>query len=244
MGRTLVLAGALLCYAAFFIAFCYLVGFAAALPMLPTNVDKGIAGPPSTAVIVDLALIALFGIQHSVMARPAFKAHWTKVVPPALERSVYCFATAACLGLIFALWHPIAGNVWSVEDPIGRAAIWALFLLGWMILFIATWLISHFELFGLAQAWRHFRDQPAPAPVLRQPLFYRWVRHPIYTGLLLGFWASPDMTMSHLVLALGFSAYIFIGIAYEERDLIGQFGEAYVEYRRKVGAVIPGLGRR
>ena len=178
------------------------------------------------------------------MARPGFKAGWTKVVPPPLERSVYCLASALCLILLFAFWHPIGGALWTVQSDVARVSLWVLFALGWVILFIATHLISHWELFGLAQAWRHVRGTTRPEQPFRTPLFYRWVRHPIYSGFLLAFWATPDMSYGHLLLALGFTVYIFIGIAYEERDLLRQFGDAYADYRRRVGAVFPGLGRR
>ena len=178
------------------------------------------------------------------MARPAFKARWTKIVPPPLERAVYCLASALALIALFAFWHPIAGTVWSIENPAGRIVMWALFFAGWGILFVATHLINHWELFGLAQAWRHFRGSEGTPPTFKTPLFYRWVRHPIYSGFLLAFWATPEMTYGHLLLALGFSAYIFVGIAHEERDLVAHYGETYTEYRKKVGMVFPGLGRR
>lgn len=244
MARSLVLLVAVLCYAAFFAAFTYLVGFVAGLDLLPTHVDKGLSAPPAVAAAIDILLIALFGLQHSVMARPGFKAAWTRIVPPAAERGLYCLASAICLILLFAFWHPIGGSVWSVQSEGARVALWVLFALGWMILFVATWLISHFELFGLAQAWRHYRGVTPPAQPFRTPLFYNWVRHPIYSGFLLAFWATPDMTWGHLLLAAGFSIYIFIGIAYEERDLVAHFGETYVDYRKRVGSVFPGLGRR
>ncbi len=244
MSRAVYLAVAVSCYLAFFAAFVYLVGFVAGFPFMPTHVDKGLDGPVSVAVAVDIGLIALFGIQHSVMARQSFKVGWTKIVPNPIERSIYCLATAIVLGVMFWLWHPIAGSVWSVENQGLRIAIWVLFALGWLILFVATHLISHWELFGLAQAWRYFRGQEAKPHELRQPLFYRAVRHPIYSGMLLAVWATPEMTYSHLILALGFSIYILIGIHYEEKDLVGTFGDTYVEYRRKVGMVIPWIGRR
>jgi protein-S-isoprenylcysteine O-methyltransferase Ste14 len=244
MSRSLTLVTAVLCYAVFFAAFVYLIGFVAGLDALPTHVDKGLPAAPAVACLIDIALIALFGVQHSVMARPAFKRRWTRIVSPAIERSLYCLASAICLILLFALWRPIAGTVWSVEAPAARIALWALFLLGWMILFIATWLISHYELFGLAQAWRCFRGGEPPEQRFQTPFLYRWVRHPIYTGFLLAFWATPDMTYGHLLLTLGFSVYIFIGIAHEERDLVAHFGDDYSEYRKRVGMVIPGVGRR
>jgi protein-S-isoprenylcysteine O-methyltransferase Ste14 len=244
MGRTLTLLASVACYLAFFVAFVYLIGFVAGFAPLPTHVDKGLAAGPGLAALVDVGLIALFGLQHSVMARPAFKAGWTKVVPEPLERSLYCLGSALCLIALFAFWMPISGTVWVVDNPTVRIVLWALFFLGWGVLFIATHLINHWELFGLAQAWRHFKGAEAPPPRFRTPLFYRWVRHPIYSGFLLAFWATPSMSYGHLLLALGFTIYIVIGIAFEERDLVGHFGETYVEYRRKVGMVIPGVGRR
>lgn len=239
-----ILFAAALCYLAFFAAFLYLIGFVAGFEALPTHVDKGLSAPAGAAALVDLALIALFGLQHSIMARPAFKARWTRIVPPPLERGVYCLASALCLVALFVFWHPIAGTVWSVDDPAGRMALWVLFFLGWGILFVATHLISHWELFGLAQAWRHYRGTEPPLQQFRTPLFYRWVRHPIYSGFLLAFWAAPEMSYGHLLLAAGFSFYIFVGIAYEERDLMTHFGDTYAAYRRRTGAVVPGIGRR
>jgi len=244
MSRLLAMPVALLCYAAFFGSFAYLVGFVAAFDPLPTHVDKGLAGSLGTSALIDVALIALFGIQHSVMARPGFKAGWTRVVSPGIERSVYCLASALCLIALFTFWHPIEGTIWLVEGEMSRITIWGLFLMGWTILFIATWLISHFELFGLAQAWRHARGIEAPQQPFRTPFLYRWVRHPIYSGFLLAFWATPHMTYGHLLLAVGFSVYIFIGIAHEERDLVTHFGNEYSDYRKRVGSVIPGIGRR
>lgn len=244
MSRVLAMPVALLCYAAFFGSFVYLIGFVAALDLLPTHVDKGLSAPPLTAALIDVALIALFGLQHSVMARAGFKAAWTRIVSPGIERSIYCLASALCLIALFAFWHPIEGTIWRIEGEIARMAIWGLFLLGWTILFVATWLISHFELFGLAQAWRHARGVEAPPQPFRTPFLYRWVRHPIYSGFLLAFWATPQMTYGHLLLAIGFSVYVFIGIAHEERDLVAQFGERYSDYRNRVGSVIPGIGRR
>ena len=244
MARILTLAASVACYFAFFAAFVYLIGFVAGFEPLPSHVDKGLIALGGSAVLTNLALIALFGVQHSVMARPGFKARWTRIVPTPLERSVYCLATALCLALMFVFWQPIAGTVWLVENPAARMALWALFFAGWGILFVATHLINHWELFGLAQAWRHFRGVDAAPPTFRTPLFYRWVRHPIYSGFLLAFWATPEMSYGHLLLAVGFTIYILIGIAYEERDLVGHYGETYVEYRTRVGMVIPWVGRR
>ena len=244
MVRPLYLVVALVCYAAFFASFVYLIGFVAGYPALPTHVDKGLAAPSAIAAIIDLALIALFGVQHSVMARPGFKAWWTRIVPPSIERSVYCLAAAAVLGVLYAFWHPIAGTAWDVTNPAARTVLWVLFGLGWGIVFISTWLISHFELFGLAQVWRHWRGSDAPAAKLTTPVFYRVVRHPIYSGFLLAFWATPTMSYGHLLLAAAMTAYVLIAIGHEERDLVGVFGDDYVSYRKRVGMLVPGIGKR
>lgn len=244
MGRYLVMATAIAIYFAFFGAFLYLIGFVGGFDFMPTHIDKGLAASPAMAAIVDLALIALFGIQHSVMARPGFKARWTRIVPAALERSIYCLATVVVLLVMFRFWHPIEGTVWSIANETGRMIMFALFFLGWGILFVSTWLLNHFELFGLQQAWQNLKGaQPAP-PKMRTPLFYKVVRHPLYTGFFIGFWATPDMTYGHLLFAAGMTVYILIGIAHEERDLVDVFGEDYVTYRRTVGAFIPGLGKK
>lgn len=241
MQRSLYLLIAAVCYFAFFVSFVYLVGFVAGCPALPTHVDKGLAAPPAVAAAIDVVLIALFGLQHSVMARPGFKARW--FVPAPLERSVYCLATALVLAVLFAFWHPLSGTVWAVADPTGRAVLWALFAAGFGIVFVSTWLINHFELFGLAQAWWHFRGHEPQPHAFRTPLFYRLVRHPIYLGFLLAFWATPQMSMGHLLLAVGFTVYILIGIRYEERDLVAHFGDTYTQYRTRVGMVLPWVGR-
>lgn len=244
MGRYLVMATSIAIYFAFFGAFLYLVGFVGGFAIMPTHLDKGLVASPATAAVVDLALIVLFGIQHSVMARPGFKAGWTRVVSPALERSIYCLATVIALVLLFAFWHPITGTVWAVDNPVGRAILWGLFALGWAILFISTWLLNHFELFGLQQAWQNLRGTPPADAKMRTPLFYKLVRHPIYTGFFIAFWATPEMTYGHLLFAVGMTIYIMIGIAHEERDLLDAFGDEYAAYRGSVGAFIPGIGKK
>jgi methanethiol S-methyltransferase len=241
--RAWTLAVAAVCYAAFFAAFVYFVGFVAAIDWLPTHVDKGLSAPAATAALIDVGLIALFALQHSVMARPGFKARWTRIVPPQLERSVYCLAAAAALTAMMLLWHPIPGWAWHVTDPTARVVLWSLLGLGFVVVFTSTHLISHWELFGLAQAWRHVRGSEAPEAVFRTPLFYRAVRHPLYTGFLIALWATPDMSWGHLLLALGLTAYVLVAIGYEERDLLAVFGDQYADYRRRVGKLIPGLGR-
>ena len=244
MTRAVLMAIAILCYFAFFASFAYLVGFVGNFPGLPITVDRGPEAPVARAVVTDLALIALFGLQHSVMARKGFKAAWTRIVPAPIERSLYCLASALALAVMYLFWLPIPQVIWDVRGSGLGMALWAMFGAGWTILFISTWLLNHFELFGLAQAWRNFSGAAEPADDFKTPGFYRYVRHPIYTGFFLAFWAAPTMSLGHLVLAAGMTAYILIGISYEERDLIARFGNRYAEYRAKVGMLIPGLGKR
>ena len=243
MGRVLIMAVSFACYAAFFASFVYLVGWVAAFDFMPTHVDKGLSAAPATAVVINLALIALFGIQHSVMARKSFKKAWTKIVPKPLERSFYCLATALVLGAMFLWWHPIPGTLWSVQNEALRLAIWAVFWFGWAFLFIATLLLNHFELFGLQQAWHNMQGKSAAPMTMKTPGFYKFVRHPIQTGVFIAIWATPDMTYSHLLFAVCYTAYIWIGLHYEEKDLVAEFGDDYLDYRRKVGKVLPGLGK-
>jgi protein-S-isoprenylcysteine O-methyltransferase Ste14 len=255
MGGILRLGFAVASYLLFFASFLYLVGFVgnlfgelermtglAGLAELP-SVDHGPTATVGMAVIINLGLIALFGIQHSVMARPGFKSWLTSFWPAGIERSLYVLMTVVVLVLMYHFWRPITPLVWSVETPWLRTLLWALFFAGWGIVFIATWLLNHFELFGLRQAWADFRSGTIPPARFRTPLFYKLVRHPIYSGFLLAMWAIPDMSQGHLLLALGFTVYILIGIRYEERDLVTYLGEQYSEYRKKVGMVIPGIGK-
>jgi protein-S-isoprenylcysteine O-methyltransferase Ste14 len=243
MQRFLAVGYALVAYLIFFASFVWLILFTGNLPFAPTTVDRAIDGAPLVqAALIDLGLIALFGLQHSIMARPAFKARWR--VPKSVERATYVLAASIALILILRFWHSLPGEIWDVRGSSAEPVIWALFAIGWAILFISTWLINHFELFGLAQAWGHGREVPAAEPVLREPLFYKWVRHPLYLGFAIAFWATPHMTGSHLLLAAGMTLYILIGIAHEERDLVAHFGPAYDDYRKRVGMLIPGIGRR
>lgn len=244
MARTFYLLFSIVAYAIFFATFLYLIAFLGDFPV-PRTVDEG--GPQAAlgvAVAVDLALIALFGVQHSVMARQGFKAAWTKIVPKPIERSLYVLFSSAVLWVLYHFWHPIPGDVWRVENMIGKDVLWALFLLGWAIVLLSTFLINHFELFGLQQTWLELRGKVAAAPQFRTPFFYKLVRHPLYSGFFLAFWATPHMTWGHLVLALGMSAYMLVAIRYEERDLVGHFGEDYERYRRDVGMLTPKLSRK
>ena len=246
MSRTIALLFSIVCYAIFFATFLYLIAFVGNLPV-PKTVDA----PPSllprgAKIVIDVAVIALFGLQHSVMARPRFKAAWTRVVPPAVERSVYVLFASIALIILFTFWQPLTRTIWQVSPDMGwlSAILTAMFFAGFGIVLISTFLINHFELFGLQQAWFNVRGRQAAAPELRQPLFYRWVAHPLYAGFFLGFWATPHMTAGHLLLAVGLSVYMLIAIRYEERDLTGLFGDDYRRYRSSVGGLVPRFRRR
>ncbi|HZF30168.1 MAG TPA: isoprenylcysteine carboxylmethyltransferase family protein [Gammaproteobacteria bacterium] len=241
--RLLGLAYGVIVYCFFLATLLYAMGFVGSL-FVPKGIDGGVAGPVIVAVLVNVALLGLFAVQHSVMARPGFKRRWTKIVPKPVERSTFVLFASAVLALLTWQWRPITAVVWTVTDPVAVGVLWVVFWLGWGTLLLATFLINHFELFGLAQVWRFFRRvQPAPQ-AFRTPGLYRWVRHPIYLGFLLAFWATPRMTVGHLLFALATTGYILIGIWFEERDLMVEFGEQYRRYRASAGMLVPRLGRR
>jgi methanethiol S-methyltransferase len=235
-------------YVIFFATFLYLVGFAGNL-IVPKSIDIGLPlgateAPLAATLLIDALLISVFALQHSVMARPAFKRWWTRFVPKAVERSTYVLFASAALILLFAQWRPIATPVlWHVEGAAAMALI-AVHWTGWGVLLASTFLLDHFELFGLKQVFMRLTGREPSPPVFRTPLFYRRVRHPIYLGFLLAFWATPIMTAGHLLFAAGMSVYILIGIGFEERDLIALFGDRYRAYREQVGMLLPLPGRR
>jgi methanethiol S-methyltransferase len=226
-------------YGFFLAVFLYLVAFLGNL-FVPRSIDLGPAADTATAIAIDLLLIALFGLQHSVMARPAFKRWITQWLPAPVERSTYVLAGSLVLALLFWQWRPITATVWQAEGGIALL-LWGVFALGWATVLLSTFLINHFDLFGLRQSWMNLRNRPLKPLVFRTTLLYRLVRHPIMLGFLLAFWFTPSMSAGHLLFTLGMTLYILVGVHYEERDLVRALGKEYVDYRRGTPAFVPGL---
>lgn len=237
--KVLAAAYALAAYVLFLATLAYAFAFVAGLPV-PRTVDIGPSAPLLHAAIVDTLLLLAFGVQHSVMARSGFKRAWTRVVPPAIERSTYVLASCVALGGLMAFWRPIPAPVlWSVESAQAAWLLQGLSGAGWLLVVASSFLINHFELAGLQQVAAHVFGRPAPAAQFRTPLVYRHVRHPLYLGFLLAFWATPRMTAGHFLFAAGFTLYILAGIHFEERDLVAAFGDRYRAYQREVGKLLP-----
>ncbi|NNU42447.1 methanethiol S-methyltransferase [Ramlibacter montanisoli] len=226
-------------YGLFLAVFLYLIAFVGNLGV-PRSVDVGPGADTATALAIDLLLIALFGLQHSVMARPAFKRRITRIVPPAIERSTFVLAASLVLALLFWQWRPLGATVWQAGGGVA-ILLWSLFALGWATVLLSTFLINHFDLFGLRQSWMHLLDRPLVPLAFRTTLLYRIVRHPIMLGFLLAFWFTPHMTVGHLLFAAGMTVYILVGVHHEERDLVRSLGKDYVQYRRRTPAFVPGL---
>jgi len=233
----------LIAYGASLGALLYLIGFSGDV-FVPRSVDSGTSANLAEALCIDVLLLSLFAVQHSVMARQAFKRRWARIVPQPVERSTYVLAASVVLALLFWQWRPIPlPIVWRIENAAAAQLLWAMFWLGWVLVLISTFLINHFELFGLQQVFARLTGRDMPAQGFKMPLFYRYVRHPLYLGILLSLWSVPVMTAGHLLFSMGLSSYIFVGVWFEERDLIAQFGERYRRYRAEVGMLVPRRSR-
>jgi len=232
------------CYAIFLATFLYAIAFVGGCPIVPSHLDGPLEGSLPAAIAINCALLMLFAVQHSVMARRWFKERWTQVIPWSIERSTYVLAASLALLLLFWQWRPIGIEIWSVENAGARALLWALFAAGWSTVLVVTFLINHFDLFGLRQVWLPLIGRPYTPVSFRTPLPYRVIRHPLYFGFLLAFWATPHMTLAHLLFAVATTAYIVLAIQFEERDLVAEHGASYQEYRRNVPMLLPGTRPR
>ena len=238
MGRFTSLLYGLISYAVFFITFLYAIGFVSGF-VVPKTIDSGAVASMTEAVVVDILLMSLFAIQHSVMARQQFKRWWTQYVPESVERSTYVLFASLALVLLFWQWRPLPDVVWHIENAGIAMAVTGLSFIGWLIVLTSTFLINHFELFGLHQVANNLTGRPMPTPRFRTPLYYKFVRHPIYLGFVVAFWAAPTMTAGHLLFAAVTTAYIVVGIKLEERDLIDLFGDQYRSYKSRVSMLVP-----
>jgi protein-S-isoprenylcysteine O-methyltransferase Ste14 len=237
MNRILTLAYGALSYVIFFLTFLYAIGFIGNV-VVPKSLDSGPTDPWLTALAIDLGLLTVFALQHSVMARQGIKRFLTRFIPDGTERSTYVQASSLALLLLFWQWRPLGGSVWEVQHPVGRAVLYGGFAFGWMLVLVTTFVINHFDLFGLRQTWRAFRGQPQTALRFVTPVLYRIVRHPLYVGWFFAFWSTPTMTVTHLLFAVATTAYILVAIQLEERDLMRAHPE-YAEYRRRVPMLVP-----
>lgn len=236
--RLLALLYGFACYAVFLATMLYAIGFVDGIAV-PKDIDSGTFAPLAEALTINIALLLLFAVQHSVMARQSFKRWWTRFIPVPVERATYVLLASLALLLLFWQWRPITAIIWQIDNPRLAMAMTALSMFGWFIVFTSTYMISHFELFGLQQVIKSMSGAEPPAPAFRTPLYYKLVRHPIYLGFVIAFWATAVMTAGHLLFAAVTTAYIFVGIAFEERDLIALFGDDYRRYREQVSMLVP-----
>jgi len=242
MKRWLIFFYGVACYAIAFATLLYAIGFVGNL-WVPKSIDSAPRLPLGLALLIDGVLLGLFAIQHSVMARPGFKRWWTRIVPQEAERSTYILFTSIALVIMFVYWEPLGGSVWDVQSPLAQQLLYGGFAFGWFLVFLSTFLINHFDLFGLRQIWLQLLGKPYRPLPFKTPMLYRIVRHPLYVGLLLAFWSTPIMTLTHLVFAIATTAYILIAIQLEERDLLAEHPE-YARYRKRVPMLVPFLKRR
>ncbi|MCZ2079990.1 MAG: isoprenylcysteine carboxylmethyltransferase family protein [Bryobacteraceae bacterium] len=240
MKRIVAFAYGIACYGVFFATLLYAIGFLGNFGV-PKSIDSGREDPVFTALVIDALLLALFALQHSIMARPAFKRAWTRIVPVPVERSTYVLFSSLALLLMFWQWRPMGGVIWNIDGGTGQTIVFGLYAAGLLIVLVSTFLINHFDLFGLRQVYLYLTGRKYTQLEFRTPFFYRYVRHPLYVGWLLAFWAAPVMTVAHLFFAVMTTAYILVAIRFEERDLIVAHGEKYRRYREQVPMIIPSL---
>lgn len=242
MKRWLIFIYGVASYALFFATFLYAIGFVGNL-WVPKSIDSAPEAPLGAALLINAALLGLFAVQHSVMARPAFKRWWMRIIPQPAERSTYTLLSSVALIALFTFWEPMGGVVWSVESPVWQMLLYGGFAFGWLLVLVSTFLINHFDLFGLRQVWLQLLRQPYRPLPFKTPVLYRYVRHPLYVGWFFAFWATPTMTVAHLVFAIATTAYILIAIQLEERDLIAEHPE-YAQYRERVPMLVPFTKKR
>lgn len=244
MGRIVIFVYGIACYLLFFLTFLYLIAFVGNfgdLPLVAKTIDTGTPAPIGQALLINLLLIVLFAATHTVMARPWFKERWTKIVPEAAERSTYVLVSSLALIMLYWQWVPITDPVWTVTNPTGAMVLWVLYFAGYGIVLVSTLLINHFHLFGLSQVFAHLRQSTTPGIRFVEPMLYKLVRHPLYVGWIMAFWATPNMTAGHLLFAAGLTAQILISIPHEERDIEDALGEPYREYKTRTPMLVPFL---
>ncbi len=244
MGKPLAVIYGVLGHLGFLAVFFYLIGFLGNSGLVPKSIDSGTAGPLGTALLVNILLLAVFGIQHTVMARPGFKRWWTRLVPEPVERSTYVWISNLLVVLLFWQWRPMTEIVWDVQNPVMANVLWALFFLGFGLVVLSSLIIDHFDLLGTRQVFLFARGKPYTSPEFKVAAFYKYVRHPLLLGWMIAFWSTPRMSTGHLVFAIGTTAYMLIGIQFEERDLATVYGDAYRDYRSKVSTIIPWPARK
>jgi protein-S-isoprenylcysteine O-methyltransferase Ste14 len=243
MKKIISLAYGLICYLAFFGTILYAIGFVGNY-LVPKTIDSEAEVSLASAVLIDTGLLLLFALQHSIMARPGFKRWWTRVVPEHLERSTFVLLASLCLMLLMWQWQPIGGIVWSIENETVKTILLAIYLAGWLIVFASTFLINHFDLFGLRQVWLYARNKPYSHLPFRVPFLYRIVRHPLYLGFLIAFWSTPVMSLAHFFFAVLTTGYILTAIQLEEKDLQSVYGDKYRRYKKQVPMIIPGRKKK